>query len=354
MVKALRRPVAAAVLSCASAALAHAQSPGPPAPDAPDFVVTATRTPQAIGRAGSAITVITADEIAKESPKNIVDALRRSPGLSVVEAGGPGGTTTVRIRGAEAGQTLVLIDGVRVNDPASASNEFDFAQLVPTDIERIEVLRGPQSALYGSDAMGGVINVITRKGRGAPRANVSAEAGSYGSKGGRASVSGSHEARSRTRSRSPATTPPASPATATGSAASSAAAPWPLEADSAKRLGASGRVGVALSEDVELEFGGYASRNRVEYDAAFGEYPDTPSQGRPGPRPGLQPAHRARLRRPAAQHGPGRREPHRPRYDGTFYFGQPLDHVAIPRPLPRATGSRPNTRATSSSAPSAS
>jgi vitamin B12 transporter len=86
MVKALRRPVAAAALACASGTFAHAQSPGPSAPDTPDFVVTATRTPQAIGRAGSAITVITADEIAKESPKNIVDALRRSPGLSAARA----------------------------------------------------------------------------------------------------------------------------------------------------------------------------------------------------------------------------------------------------------------------------
>jgi vitamin B12 transporter len=323
MVKALRRPVAAAVLSCASAALAHAQSPGPPAPGTPDFVVTATRTPQAIERAGSAITVITADEIAKESPKNIVDALRRAPGLSVVEAGGPGGTTTVRIRGAEAGQTLVLIDGVRVNDPASASNEFDFAQLVPTDIERIEVLRGPQSALYGSDAMGGVINVITRKGRGAPRANVSAEAGSYGSKGGRASVSGSHEALSYAFSLTGYDTAGFSRyGYRIGRIERSRA--WPLEADSAKRLGASGRVGLTLSETMELEFGGYASRNRVEYDAAFGEYPDTPSKADQDLVQGysrLTALAFDGLLRNTVLVAANRTDR---LYDGTFYFGQPL------------------------------
>ncbi len=155
---------AAALSSCAVVTGAHAQSS-----PAPDFVVTATRTPQVISRAGSAITVIMAEEIAKESPRDITNVLRRVPGLTVVQSGGVGSTTTVRLRGAEDRHTLVLIDGVRVNDPSSTGNVFDFAQLVPTDIERIEVLRGPQSALYGSDAIGGVINIITRKGKGAPR-----------------------------------------------------------------------------------------------------------------------------------------------------------------------------------------
>ncbi len=169
---------------------AHAQTAADPAP-LPDLVVTATRTPLAISQAGSAISVITSEEIARESPKSVANAFRRVPGLSVVETGGPGGTTSVRIRGGEARHTLVLIDGVRVNDPSSGSAEFDFANLVATDIERIEVLRGPQSALYGSDAMGGVINIITRKGKGAPRVSASVEGGSYGTKAARAAVLGS-------------------------------------------------------------------------------------------------------------------------------------------------------------------
>jgi vitamin B12 transporter len=272
------RLLAAGLAACALPSFSQAQTPSTPLP-APDFVVTPTRTPQAISRAGSAVTVITADEIAKESPKSVADVLRRSPGLSITESGGPGSSTTVRIRGAESRHTLVLIDGVRVTDPSQASAEFDFAQLVPTDIERIEVLRGPQSALYGSDAIGGVINVITRKGRGAPRFSVSTEAGSYGSKGGRAAVSGSTGPLSYAFSLSGYDT--------TGFSRYGyrigrieRTRLWPLEADATKRLGASGKVSLALNKDVDLEVGGYASLNNAEYDAGFGDFPDTPSQAK--------------------------------------------------------------------------
>src|SRR5690606_22450480 len=93
---------------------------------------------------------------------------------------GPGGSTELRLRGAETGHTLVLIDGVRVNDFATARDDFDFALLSPNDIERIEVLRGPQSALYGSDAIGGVVNIITRKPAKGVSASAAVEGGSYG------------------------------------------------------------------------------------------------------------------------------------------------------------------------------
>jgi vitamin B12 transporter len=268
-----RRLMAASAALCAVPCLAQAQPADVPAPD---FVVTPTRSPQAISRAGSAVTVITAEEIAKESPKSIAEVLRRSPGLTVTETGGPGSSTTVRIRGAESRHTLVLIDGVRVTDPSQASAEFDFAQLVPTDIERIEVLRGPQSALYGSDAIGGVINVITRKGRGAPRVFASTEAGSYSSKGLRAGVSGG--------------TGPLSYAFSLAGFDTAGFSRygyrigriernrlWPLEADATKRLGASGRVGIDLGNGMELAVGGDACVYEAPYDAAFGEVPDTPS-----------------------------------------------------------------------------
>ena len=166
--------VCAAAILIASSGAAFAQSE-----QSPDIVVTATRTPQPIQRAGSAITVITAEEIAQTSLRSVDDLFRRVPGVSLTQAGGPGQVETVRIRGGDVRHTLVLVDGIRVNDPSSTGREFDFANLVLADIERIEVLRGPQSALYGSDAMGGVINIITKRGRGAPKATIAVEGGSH-------------------------------------------------------------------------------------------------------------------------------------------------------------------------------
>jgi vitamin B12 transporter len=243
---------------------------------AADIVVTPTRTPQPIQRAGSAVTVITGEEIARDSIRSVGEILRRVPGLTATQAGGPGQTETVRLRGAESRHTLVLIDGIRVNDPASTGREFDFANLVPSDIERIEVLRGPQSALYGSDAMGGVINIITRRGGPTPRASVSVEGGSYGTREVRGNVSGASgpvdysfgiagletQGFSAFGYRIRRLRPPT---------------PWGFEPDPARRFGATGRLGFALADGVRLEIGGSTNWNRAHYDAGFGTFPDTPS-----------------------------------------------------------------------------
>lgn len=157
--------------------------PGPAAAEPAvldEIVVTANRSPTALAETGSAVTVLDREAIERASAASLVSLLRTVPGLSVSESGGPGGTVDVRLRGAETGHTLVLIDGVRVNDSAGSRDEFDFSVLTPTDIERIEVLRGPQSALYGSDAIGGVINIVTRRPDTGVSAHASVEAGSYG------------------------------------------------------------------------------------------------------------------------------------------------------------------------------
>ncbi len=144
----------------------------------PDVVVSASRVPVLSREVGSAVTVITAEEIERKQVRIVSDILREVPGIAVSRSGTVGTKTQLRIRGAEANQTLVIIDGVEVNDP-SGDSEFDFGNLLASDIERIEVLRGPQSALYGSDAIGGVINIITKKGRGPVTGVLTLDGGSF-------------------------------------------------------------------------------------------------------------------------------------------------------------------------------
>ncbi len=154
------------------------------------IVVTADRLEEPETSTGSSITVLRADAIARSGSKGVADILRGTAGVEVREAGGIGSNSAVSIRGSNPGQTLVLIDGIRMGDPSVIDGAVDFGNLVATDIERIEVLRGPQSALYGSDAMGGVINIITKRGAGPMQRSVTLEGGSYGTIHTRASVSG--------------------------------------------------------------------------------------------------------------------------------------------------------------------
>ena len=146
----------------------------------PAIVVTPYYQPTALGKVGSAVTVISREAIAASSATTVTGLLRTVPGVTVIETGGAGSTAEVRLRGAETGHTVVLVDGVRVNDPATARNDFDFSLIALGDVERIEVLRGPQSAIYGSDAMGGVVNIITRKPLSGTNVAASGEIGSYG------------------------------------------------------------------------------------------------------------------------------------------------------------------------------
>ncbi len=146
----------------------------------PNMVVTATRTETPENEVASAMTVITAKDIADRHISNVADALRTVPGLDVVRTGGLGQQTSVFLRGANSNHTLVLVDGVEMNDPSSPTGAFDFAFLQTDNIERIEVVRGAASAAFGSDAIGGVINVITKKGAGKLKLTGVAEGGSYG------------------------------------------------------------------------------------------------------------------------------------------------------------------------------
>jgi vitamin B12 transporter len=129
---------------------------------------------------GSAVTVVTGEQLRAQQIRNAADALRSLPGVAVSRSGGTGNLTQVRIRGAEAPHTLVLIDGIEAN--ITADGEFDFSNLSADDLERIEIIRGPLSSLYGSNALGGVVNIVTRSGRGPLALTLKSEVGSLGTR----------------------------------------------------------------------------------------------------------------------------------------------------------------------------
>ena len=148
------------------------------AEDIDTIFVTASRSPLSRVDAGSATTVITRDDIELRQARYVTELLRSVPGFAVSQVGTSGSQTQVRVRGAEANHVLVMIDGIRANDPASG-DEFRWELLSTSNIERIEIVRGPQSSLWGSDAVAAVVHVITQGGSGEPRVNVYAEGGSH-------------------------------------------------------------------------------------------------------------------------------------------------------------------------------
>jgi vitamin B12 transporter len=250
MVPAFRRLGAVPILLLAA-------SPALAATTIPEIVVTPNYTPTPIGQVGSTVTVISRDAIARSSATTVAQLLRTVPGVAVIESGGPGGSAEVRLRGGETGHTVVLIDGVRVNDPASARGDFDFTLLSTSDIDHIEVLRGPQSAIYGSDAMGGVVNIVTRKQTEKSSLTATVEAGSYGTFNQRAAggmragdfalrFSGSHDHATGFSRR--------------GNRDSD-------EPDGLDRLSGTGRLTYAPAGGVRIDIGGTATHELSDYDS---------------------------------------------------------------------------------------
>ena len=154
-----------------------------------EVTVTADRLEAPRDTVGSSVTVIGRAEIERRRKATVAELLRTVPGLEINRTSGPGSITSAFIRGGNSAFTLVLVDGVRVNSPASGG--YDLSALVTDNIERIEIVRGPQSTLYGSEAIGGVIHITTRKGQGPARFGIYGEAGSLDSSRFGASLSGS-------------------------------------------------------------------------------------------------------------------------------------------------------------------
>jgi vitamin B12 transporter len=178
-----------------AAAGAQQVTPSAPAAQPPEvrrtdpIVVTATRSEEPLEEIGASVTVIPEEFLRTQEYRTVEEALRTVPGVEIQRSGSPGRVATIRIRGANPAQIQVLIDGVRVK--TTTTGEFDFSDLTVDDIDRIEIVRGPQSTVYGADAIGGVINIITKRGRGAPSAYLDVEAGNYDTFRERVGASGS-------------------------------------------------------------------------------------------------------------------------------------------------------------------
>ncbi len=126
-----------------------------------EIVVVATRSPQSLDKIGNSVTVLNKQTIQESQITNVSELLATTPGVTFSRSGGPGNSTSVNIRGANSDHTVVLVDGVVLNDPSLIGGNIDFGNLLVGDISRIEILRGAQSTLYGSQAIGGVIDIIT-------------------------------------------------------------------------------------------------------------------------------------------------------------------------------------------------
>ncbi len=145
-----------------------------------EVVVVANRAPEPLSKVGNSVTVLDQQTIQDSQKVDMSTLLATTPGITFSRTGGPGNSTSIYIRGADSDHTVVLIDGVVLNDPSLIGGNFDFGNLLVGDISRVEILRGAQSTLYGSQAIGGVINIITTEPHAGLGADVQAEGGSLG------------------------------------------------------------------------------------------------------------------------------------------------------------------------------
>jgi vitamin B12 transporter len=157
------------------------------APVQETVIVTATRTETPASQIGASVTAFTAADLEARRVPLVADLLRTSPGAMVIRTGAPGGVTSLFVRGGESSYNKVLLDGIPLNEPGGT---FNFSALTTEGLERLEIVRGAQSALFGSDAMSSVVQLITRRGEGAPQASGTIEGGTYGTVRGGASVAG--------------------------------------------------------------------------------------------------------------------------------------------------------------------
>jgi len=232
-----------------------------------DIVITATRTNASTLELANSITVIDSAEIEQKKKNTVLDLLKTEYGVNIVQQGSFGSLSNIFTRGAGSGHTLILLDGVEVNMPNDPGGTFDFANLSADNIERIEILRGPQSTLYGSDALAGVINIISRRGIGKPKFFLSTEGGSYNSYKGLLGLNGSYDflnysiAFSRTKT----------------DGFSSSSGDDNLEKDGASSYSISSKLGADITEELDLNLIFRFTKADVDYDQFGGQFGDDPT-----------------------------------------------------------------------------
>ena len=157
-----------------------------------EITVSANKYETPLFQTASSISVITAKQISQAQSNSVVDILKTVPGISISQQGGTGKLSSVFMRGANSSFLLVMVDNVEINDPSSSNNAFDFSSLQTADIERIEIVRGPQSTLFGSEAAAGVVNIITKSGHGKPSYSLKGEGGTNNYYNGSVSANGEY------------------------------------------------------------------------------------------------------------------------------------------------------------------
>jgi vitamin B12 transporter len=233
-----------------------------------EVVVSATRTNTPSIELASSVTVIDSAEIERREKNTVLNLLQTEYGLSFTQQGSFGSLASVFTRGAGTGQTLILVDGIEVNMPNDPSGTFDFGNLPIDNIERIEILRGPQSTLYGSDALAGVINIISKKGVGRTGIFLSTEGGSYNSYKGLAGINGSYNFLNYSLTLSRAKTDGFS---------SASEEDGNTEKDGSSSYNLSSKIGAEITEDFDLNFVFRFTKADVDYDQFGGQFGDDPT-----------------------------------------------------------------------------
>ncbi len=239
-----------------------------------EVIVVANRTAELSRKVGQSVTILDESAIRGSQTPTIAELLIQTPGVTMVRNGGEGEPTSILIRGADADETLVLIDGVQINDPSQPAGDFDFANLLTGDVSRIEILRGAQSTLWGSQAMGGVIDVITALPSKALQGDASVEGGSHGTQDYNAGVGGTLDRLTFRLAGGYYTTTGVSAFDKTFGG---------RETDGFHNSGVSGRLGYQITPHIQLDLRGYytSSWNAFDgYDTPTGDFGDDAEYGK--------------------------------------------------------------------------